>query len=138
MISIGSEFNGPELRGTPIHRLLTAGAQAVAQARGDFAVGCEPAVNVVFVVPGSLGSCEVDFIREGRFSARDKLLRVEVPVPRKFVESSAATAFIVESLHGANAVGFDFFRRRGGESFALAKAEAIVEEVGEALRKVVV
>ena len=133
MISIGIHLKGPELSKSPIDQALTAALNVAIDARGEFRVGEEPAVNVVFLVPGSLGSADFDYLREGKFSAKDKLLLVEVPIPQKAMNSESITAFIIDALHGANAVAFDFFRRRGKEQFALEKAEAIVKQIQSAL-----
>lgn len=129
MISIGIRLKGPELSKSPIDQALTAALNAAIEARGEFRVGDEPSVNVVFLVPGSLGKPEFDYLREGKFSAKDKLLLVEAPVPMKVMSSESITSFIVDALHGANAVAFDFYRRRGKEQFALDKAEALVKKI---------
>ena len=129
MISIGIRLKGPELRKSPIDQALTAALNAAIEARGEFRVGDEPSVNVVFLVPGSLGAPEFDYLREGKFSAKDRLLLVEAPLPTKAMNCEAITSFIVDALHGANAVAFDFFRRRGKEQFPLEKAEALVKHI---------
>lgn len=129
MISIGIHLKGPELSKSPIDQALTAALNAAIDARGEFRVGDEPSVNVVFLVPGSLGVADFDFLREGKFSAKDKLLLVEAPVPQRAMNAESIRSFIIDSLHGANAVAFDFFRRRGKEEFALEKAEALVKRI---------
>ncbi|MCE9605450.1 MAG: hypothetical protein K8U03_11180 [Planctomycetia bacterium] len=133
MISIGVDYMGPELRDSQAYKVLNAALNLTVTERGDFKLGDEPSVNVVFLVPGSLGSLDFDFPLEGKFSAKDKLLRVDIPVPQEIVNSESISEFIIDSLHSANAVAFDFFRRRGRESFALEKAEAIVKRIQNSL-----
>jgi hypothetical protein len=113
---------------------LTLAAKAAAEARGGFTVGLRPAMNVVFYVPGSLGDFpNITKVAAGRFSRKQKLLLVEVPVPRDIAASGGSVEFVIDALHQANAIAADVFARKGPEPFDLAKAEAIVERVKEAL-----
>jgi hypothetical protein len=153
VISIGINFGGPEQDGSCIQRLLSAAAQAVSKERGPwvgsddfgpcdlrpvagpyFEVGSSPAVNVVFYVPGSLVSYEdLKKIEAARFSRKQKLLLLAVPVPKEEVESGGSVEFVVGALRRANAIAAETFARKGTEPFDLEKAEAIVEKVRESL-----
>jgi hypothetical protein len=134
MIYIGLQLNGPELGKAPIDRLLTLAAKAAAEARGGFTVGLRPAMNVVFYVPGSLGDFpNITKVAAGRFSRKQKLLLVEVPVPRDVAEAGGPVEFVIGALRRAIAIAADVFARKGPEPFEVAKAEAIVERVKEAL-----
>ena len=55
MISIGTIFEGPELKESAIDSALRRLGKAAIDVRGDLELGEHPAVNVVFHVPGSLG-----------------------------------------------------------------------------------
>jgi hypothetical protein len=136
MIFIGNHFHGPELTGSPIDRLLTSAAKAAVSSRGPFDLGSTPAVNVVFHVPGSLGEApQAAHPVAGRFSRKQKLLLVEVYVPKEQVATGGSIDFVIDSLRQANAIAADVFARKGTEPFDVAKANAIIDQVSEALRK---
>lgn len=129
MISIGAVYNGPELEGSQISRLIMATSKSVKELRGT--LGQTPWVNAVFVVPGSLGRPDFDDIQYGDYSKKDKAVVVQIPMPNKVAEGTADQAkFIIDALRGANAMAFEFFRQRD-EEFPLREAEALVAKVAE-------
>ena len=133
MISMGVYYGGPEQH--PIKTLLTATMKAIISARGE---GYEshrlPSVNVVFYVPGSLSDyADLKKVEAARFSRKQKLLLVAVPVPKEEAESGGSVEFVIESLHQANAIAAKTFSHKGNEPFDLARAEAIVEQVKRSL-----
>jgi hypothetical protein len=132
MISIGAIYNGPELKDSRINRALRATSKSVDALRGPLKLGDTPVVNAVFVVAGSFGPPGFDCPEYGKFSARDKAVVVQLPVPRSVLEGNDYTTFIVDSLRGANAMAFHFFEERG-EKFPLREAEALVTSVGDHL-----
>jgi hypothetical protein len=132
MISIGSVYKGPELKGAPLNVALMRAARVLSEVRGPLTLGSQPLVNAVFVVPGSLGRPEFDGLELGQYSKKDKAVVVQVAVPEKAV-SEASDAFIVAGLRGANALAFEFFRQRG-EVFPLRDAEQLVTEIAERLK----
>lgn len=131
MISIGAVYDGPELQGSQISQLIMATSKAVKQLRGT--LGETPWVNAVFIVPGSLGEPDFDYIKYGDYSKKDKAVVVQIPMPRKVAEGADQVAFIVNGLHGANAMAFEFFRQRGGEEYPLREAEELVNQVAQRL-----
>lgn len=134
MISIGCDFGGPGLSQTAIGELLLAASRLVEQHRGEYDEGSIPEVNVVFYVPGSVADFPPrDAPRAGRFSRKQKLLLVEVYVPRDVAEAGGSVEFVTDSLRQANAIAAEVFARKGAEPFDLAKANAIVQRVSEAL-----
>lgn len=136
MISIGCHFRGPELKQSPIGDLILAAMNRVAEFRGNYAEGSIPEVNVVFYVPGSLGDFPpLDKPRAGRFSRKQKLLLVEVYVPREVAEAGGSVEFVIDALRQANAIAAEVFLKKGPEPFDLAKANAIVDRVNEAMQK---
>lgn len=128
MISIGAVYNGPELQGSQINRLIMAMSKAVKELRGT--LGETPWVNAVFVVPGSLGEADFEHLTYGDYSKKDNAVVVQIPVPKNVAEGADQVAFIVGGLHGANAMAFEFFRQRG-ENFPLREAEALVSNVAQ-------
>lgn len=128
MISIGGVYNGPELQGSQINRLIMATSKAVKELRGT--LGDTPWVNAVFVVPGSLDDVDFDGLKYGEYSKKDNAVVVQIAVPKQLAERADQVQFIVDALHGANAMAFEFFRQRE-ESFPLREAEALVRKVAE-------
>ena len=129
MITIGGHHGGPELRGTPIERAITACMRAAIEARGSYVDGSVPAVNVVFCTPGSIvGRPDWDHGRVAKYSAKSKLVLVQVAVPDDAVESNTALEFVIRELHGANALAFEFYRQKKID-FPLAEAEELVGRI---------
>jgi hypothetical protein len=133
MITTGDHFRGPELKDSPIWKLLGATMSAVIAARGDWKEGSSPGVNVVFYVPGSLGDFDISTIEASRFSRKHKLLLVAVPVPRHLVYGDGLFEFVIDALFQANRIAAETFARKKAGHFDLAQANAIVNEVKNAL-----
>jgi acetylornithine deacetylase/succinyl-diaminopimelate desuccinylase-like protein len=148
MITIGVNYGGPEQKGAGIYNLLNAAMNAIADERGPwvggddfspgdpqpatgkyFNVGSAPAVNVIFYVPGSvLTYSDLRQIEPARFSRKQKLLLVAVPVPPEIVNSDKALDFVIDALHKANAIAAEVFAKKNVGTFDLQKADAIVEK----------
>ncbi len=135
MISIGAVFRGPELQDSRIDLAIRAAGKAAKTLRGEFEIGNSPAINVVFYVPGSTGRLDWDGIRDSKFSRQQQLLMIQVAVPDEIILSTKADLFVIESLYGANAVAFEFFRQKGMQ-FPLADAEKLVSEIDASIPKV--
>jgi len=134
MITLGAYYGGPELHDSAIWLLVGSAMRAAARVRGDWTEGAAASVNVVFYVPGSLDTYSaLKRIEPARFSRKKKLLLVAVPVPPEVAQAGGSVEFIVDALHKANAIAADVFAHKGTDSFDLAKAEAIVEKVRQAL-----
>lgn len=132
MISIGSVFRGPELKGSAFDKAQMAAARALSELRGPLTLGSIPLVNAVFVVSGSLGRADFDGLQFGDYSKKDKAVVVQIAVPPDTVTGTKQTEFIVEALRGANAMAFEFFRQKG-ERFPLREAEDMVTALAERL-----
>ena len=152
MISMGEHYRGPELSRSRIGQLLKCASRSIAEATGPiigtddfgpcascpeegpyFRVGSAPALNVVFYVSGSLGDFDITKIEASRFSRKQKLLLVAVPVPKEVVESGGSVEFVISALHEANRIAAETFSRKGTEPFDFAKSESIVEKVKQKL-----
>lgn len=134
MIALGGVFRGPELKGSLVDQTIKEVGKVATELRGDFEFGSGPAVNVVFHVPGSLGSPDWDGLRDAKFSRQQQLLMVQVAVPENVVESENPEDFVIESLYGANAVAFEFFRQKNMD-FPLAEAEQLVANIESRMKK---
>ena len=135
MISIGSVLKGPQLPGSPIDVSIMKATKAAVLLRGNFSFGSGmPAVHVVFYVPGSTGNPDWDGLRDSKYSQQQKLLMVQVSVPDFLVGSPESDDYAIDSLHGANAVAFEYFRQRN-ITFPLREAEELVSRIGERLKE---
>lgn len=130
MISIGSVYRGPELEGSAINETLRRAVKALRELRGQLVLGKTPLVNVVFVVPGSLGETDFSGLRFGDFSKKDKAVVVQVAVPPAEISNTNVGPFIIKSLHAANEMAAKFFQEKG-ETFALNDAEKMVSEIAK-------
>lgn len=128
MISIGSVFEGPELNDSKVRQLIMKISQHVKNTRGSLDKGKIPWVNAVFVVEGSLGAPDFDYLTYGDYSKKDKGIVVQIPVLNEALNGDNLEGFLIESLHGANAMAFEFFRQKG-EDFPLKEAEALVKSL---------
>lgn len=128
MISIGAVYEGLELRGSPICETINAIGKAVIKLRGDFEIGKSPAVNVVFYVPGSLGGVDWEGSRDSTFSRKQRLLMVQVAIPKEVADSENPVDFLVEALHEANVIAFEGFRKRKIE-YPFDEAETLIDDV---------
>lgn len=155
MISIGCDFFGPELKSSPIGKLLLETANRIAELRGGewygvkdvsgldrrprpssayFEVGSLPAVNIVFQVPGSLGDFPaLSAPRPGRFSRKQQLLLVEVYVPREQVASGGSVEFVIDALRQSCVIAADVFDKKNMSPFDLSTANVIIDRVRDAL-----
>lgn len=134
MITVGADLMGPELARSPIDQAIMEVGRRIAAARGDWQEGSAPAVNVVFYVPGSLGTFDIPGIEASRFSRRQKMLLIAVPVPGSLVKSDRATDFVIDAMYKANAIAADVFAKKGVPEFSREEADRIVDKVKDALR----
>ena len=132
MISIGAVYHGPELRDSQMDRLIMAASKELKELRGPLKTGETPWVNAVFVVSGSLDDVDFEGLEYGDYSQKRKGVVVKVAVPKKVLQENDLANFLIDSLQGANAMAFEFFRQRG-EEFPLREAEAWVAVISNKL-----
>jgi len=108
-ITIGAVFGGGELSGTPIDRAL----------RGfSFPSDDSPpfSLNVVFHVPGSIvGGPDYVSVRTAKFSRKQKMLMIQVAVPKEMIYSPNVRAFLFSSVREAVVTAAPFLRKKGVE-----------------------
>ncbi|MCC7568260.1 MAG: hypothetical protein KO463_01415 [Candidatus Methanofastidiosa archaeon] len=121
-------MSGPELGKSRIDYIISAIMRAASDLLRDFEVGACPAVNIVYCVAGSLGEPDWDHGRVVRFSRKKQLILVHSAVPREVVQSADPLEYLIMELHGANALAFEYFRKRGID-FPLREAEALVQAI---------
>jgi hypothetical protein len=130
MISIGAVYHGPELQGCEVNQAIMAASKILKGFRGGLESISTPWVNAVFVVSGSLAQVDFQGLEYGEYSKENKGVVVKVAVPKKVIDGGDLRKFIIDSLHGANAMAFEFFRQKG-EEFPLRDAENLVAKVEE-------
>ncbi len=128
MITLGAQFGGPEQDGSSIDMAILSVMDAIRDARGERIKGAEPAVNTVFYVPGSCGLPVPTKMEAARFSRKQKLLLVAVPVPPEMINSPDALDFVIGTLHRANAIAAEVFAKKNVGVFDAERADAIVEK----------
>jgi hypothetical protein len=117
VITIGAQFGGPELLDAPIRALILAATRAAQRACGDWVEGAVPAVNPVFYVPGTLDAyAELKQVEAARFSRKQKLLLVAIPVPQEVAAAGGSVDFIIDALRKANAIAAEVFASKGTEN----------------------
>jgi hypothetical protein len=126
-ISIGAVFGGGELSGTPIDRALR-GLSFPPDNSLPFSL------NVVFHVPGSIaGGPDYVGVRTGKFSRKEKMLMVQVAVPKEIIYSADVRAFLFSSVREAVRTAGPFLQKKGIE-FPVGRVLEIVrmaETAGE-------
>jgi hypothetical protein len=106
-ITIGAVFGGGELSGTPIDRALR-----------DLSFSQDDAIpfslNIVFHVPGSIVGCP-DYVgvRTAKFSKKQKMLMIQVAVPKEMIHSPKVRAFLFSSVREAVTTAAPFLRKKG-------------------------
>lgn len=131
MISIGAVYHGPELNGSEVNRLIMRASKALKDHGASPAHG-KPWVNAVFVVSGSLGHADFQNLEFGDYSRKKSGVVVKIPISVRTTQKEGLARFIVDSLHGVNAMAFEFFRQKG-ENFPLREAEEAVAAVSKQL-----
>jgi hypothetical protein len=133
MISIGVQLGGPE--SVAIEALLRAAMTTMICARGEKGDDASPEVNVVFYVPGSLLQyADLRKIEATRFSRKERLLLVAVPVPTDVAHHGGSVRFLIDALHQAIAIAAEAFARKGLVNFDIHASTLIVDRVEQMLR----
>ncbi len=108
---IGQVYGGPELKGSRIDRVLAKVTRLV----GEGEEGAFGSLDVVFHVPGSIGAPEHTGIRTGRFSKRERMLMLQIAVPREVLtkEEPEIEEFVMASLNEVVRLATPVFQRAG-------------------------
>lgn len=109
MIYIGRVYGGPELRGSAIDRCISK----LVKLRGSGVEGEAGSLDIVFHVPGSIDGPDYAGVRTGRFSKKERMLQIQVSVPREIVaaEEPAIEAFLLQALTEAIEIARPVFSR---------------------------
>jgi hypothetical protein len=105
----GQINGGPEVRGSTVDRVLGR-ISALVEAGEEDTFG---SLNIVFHVHGSLLSPEHVGVRTGRFSKRERILMLQIALPKDVVErdEDEIRRFVLTSLDEAVAMAEPVFRR---------------------------
>ncbi len=93
---VGAVLGGPEGRSSPVLAAIQLVSRLSDQVRDQASE--EPAIDLVFHVPGSLLKPPYQGLRTGRFSKKEKILMVQVSVPEGQVFASDPLPFILAAM----------------------------------------
>lgn len=133
MIGIGVRLYGADARRTSFGKLAGAAMLRIDEIDSAVMTRDSPSLTVVFHLPGEFGAPTWEHGRLGPYSSKEKTLQIDVAVPSNALESSDALRELILGLRGANALAFEYFKRKG-EHFDLRGAEALVTALEERLR----
>lgn len=100
MISIGSVLMGPELGESNVAGAFRRVSQ-IAQSFREHAPPGSLVVNVVFVVPGSMGKPDFSEVRVLNYTRKRNVVVVEVPVPDGIATDESVFRHIVDAVDKA-------------------------------------
>jgi hypothetical protein len=109
VIYIGEILGGPELTHSPISRAIAK----LSRSRGPGGEGPFGSLDIVFHVAGSLLQPEFTGVRTGRFSRKERMLQVQIAVPREVVASDDAYPFLAARVLEAVQVAGPIVRKAG-------------------------
>lgn len=127
-VYLGIVLGGPEQRGGSADSTLTKIAKRVAELRGE-AESVYGGINAVFHLPGSLVTPSFQGARSAKFSRKERMLMVQVAVPRDLLDSDGLEAFVFESLREATHIAEPMFQK-AGIPFSIENHLAFVDRVG--------
>lgn len=109
MMYISRFYGGPELAESKFDRVIAK----VTSLRGAGKEGPFGSLDVVFHVPGSILDPEHSGIRTGRFSKKERMLMLQIAVPREILEQEEPEiqAFLLASLREAVRMATPVFQR---------------------------
>jgi hypothetical protein len=122
MIYIGEILGGPELRDAPISRAI----EKLYRLRGSVGKGACGSLDLVFHVAGSLREPEFSGVRTGRFSRKERVLQVQIAVPKEIVGAEDPYPFLAAAVLDAVRVAAPVFAK-AGIAYPEAEYTAIAE-----------
>ncbi|WP_157257176.1 hypothetical protein [Methyloversatilis discipulorum] len=130
MIAIGADYGGPELKDTLLCRAIQRVSVTIKGLREPSATIL---LNPIFCVPGSVsGDLPFEGIQYGKFDKKKPCLATLVAVPAKRINERELVPYLLNELHGCNAMVFEFYRQKG-LVFPLRDAESLLAMVAESL-----
>ncbi len=110
MIYIGQILGGPELRDeAPINRAIAK----LNRLRGPVGEGEFGSLDLVFHVAGSLLEPEFSGVRTGPFSRKERLLQIQIAVPKDIVASEDPYPLLATRVLEAVRVAVPIFAKAG-------------------------
>jgi hypothetical protein len=110
MIYIGQILGGPELRDDgPINKAIAK----IYRLRGPVGEGEFGSLDLVFHVAGSLQEPEFNGIQTGRFSREQRMLQVQIAVPKEVVAAEDPYPFLAARVLEAVRIAAPVFAKAG-------------------------
>lgn len=126
MITIGVQYKGPELKGSPVFNALNSAMSIASRVRDPkYKSGEEAWINPIYLVPGSVSKPDFEGYDIGHFSKKEKGLAIGIAVPQSVADGNGIPKFIGESLRQAVQLAASEFASKG-ISFSTLKAEKII------------
>ena len=124
-IAIVTQLGDPELEASKVVSAINFIKKTIEASQRDFVEGSSPAIKVIFCVGGASAWPDWDHGRVTKYFIEQQRLLIEVAVPKNIANSAAVIDYLIEELHGANALAFEFYRQKGIK-FPLAEAEKVI------------
>lgn len=138
MITLGVQYKGPELKGSPIFNALNQAMDIASKVREpNYKSGEEAWINPIYLVPGTVSKPTFDGYDIGHFSKKEKGLAVAIAVPQSVADGEGIPEFIGTSLREAVRLAAAHFASKG-ISFSTLKAEKIILAIEAELQKLAV
>jgi hypothetical protein len=129
VIGIGSDFGGPEHKGSKVREVLIRAMNVAANNRSaNYDDGHESWINPIFIVPGSLFKPDFVGIERGYFSRKKKGLVLKIAVPESVVNGDGLADFVITALRESVRIASEHFTAKG-MSFSTLGAEKIIRQI---------
>lgn len=126
MITLGVQYKGPELKGSPIFNALNCAMDIASKVRDPkYKSGEEAWINPIYLVPGTVSKPDFEGYDIGHFSKKEKGLAIGIAVPQPVADGKGIPEFIGSSLREAVRLAAAYFASKG-ISFSTLKAEKII------------
>jgi hypothetical protein len=126
MIAIGVHGGGPELKDSPIDKMLTRSMSAAMRKRDTgYKNGVDGWINPIFIIPGSVSKPDFEGYKLGHFSKKERGLVIQIEVPQSVADGDGVKEFVAQSLREAVRLAAAYFSSKG-VSFSTLKAERII------------
>ncbi|WP_338883018.1 MULTISPECIES: hypothetical protein [Xenorhabdus] len=134
MITIGNQFGGPNLDGSPIKLALRTTSITAAKERDEgYDSGKEAFINPIFIVPGSILGVDFEGLKYGYFSKKRKGVVIQIAVPQSVADGEGIREFIVGALREAVRMAAEKFAKHA-IPFSSLKAEKIILAIEKKLQ----
>ncbi len=123
---VGGVLGGPETRTSPVLLALRKASQAAAKYEEEASSG--GSVDLVFHIPGSIVRLDYSGLRTGRFSRKERMLMVQVAVPKEMVFAENPDGFVYSAMREAIHIAAPRFQK-AKIAFSVEQHLALVDAI---------